>query len=148
MFPPGCARTRDQPNTDGIAIGTKNDGYRAGGLLGCKSGGCADRYNDIDVLSHQVCRKILQPCSVAFGRSALNDEVLPFHVTHFLKLAHKRHGEKRTVPTCLKQPKFKALLCSRGKRPRDHGAAEQSSEIYAASFDHLVGAHPSATAPT
>ena len=95
-------QTRDQPHTDGIAIGPENDGYRAGGLLGRKSGGCTDRHNDIDVLLHQVCRKILQPCNVAFGRPALNEEVLAFYVTQFLKLAHNRYGEKRTVPAGIK----------------------------------------------
>src|SRR6516165_5533639 len=84
----------DQTNTDGIAVSIKNDGNRGSSLLCRKSGRGADRHNDIDPLSHQICCKFLQSFSAAFGWSPIDYKILTFHITGFVELAREGCSEK------------------------------------------------------
>jgi hypothetical protein len=49
-------------------------------LLGGKTCGRPDRYNDIDMLPDQVRREFIQARRISLGEFALDDDVLAFEI--------------------------------------------------------------------
>ncbi|HEV2714116.1 MAG TPA: hypothetical protein VGU64_02550, partial [Terriglobales bacterium] len=139
----GPGQARDQANADRVGVTAKNDWDRAGGLLGGKAGWRAYRDDDVDLLSHQIGGKIIKLLGVAFGKSALNDEILTLPIAKLLKLVHERLVEESTVATSLtagvEQANFDKSLCVRDDRPRRCSAAEKRNKL--SSFHRL---HPHA----
>src|SRR4029077_20043909 len=99
--------------TDRIAVGAKNDRNCAGSFLGGKPRRRPGRHNDIDLLTHQICRMVCQECGIPARRFALDDDVPSLHITEFRELLHEWHGEI-CAKTSIKEPNFERLLCATG----------------------------------
>ena len=88
-LPPGRARLATKPTPTGSLLAPRTMGMVICGLLGRKSGGCSGGHNDIDLPLHKVGREILQMFVITFRVPALDDGILPLHITEFLKLTCK-----------------------------------------------------------
>src|SRR5260370_29212660 len=87
------------------------------------------------MLPHQFCRELLQPLRVPFREFALQDDVLTFEITKFLKLSHKRRDEKR-ASAGIEQSYSEGMLRPRGERPNGHHAAEKPDELSSLQVTH------------
>src|SRR5262249_46010893 len=117
-------------DADRIADGAKNDWDCAGGLLRGKSRRRPGRHDDIDLLAHEVFRKILQAFEISFRGLALDDDIPSLHVAEFHELAREGHG-KRRAQAGVDQPNFEALLRARRERPRGRRSADERDELAA-----------------
>src|SRR5262249_45247472 len=115
-------------DADRIADGAKNDWDCAGRLLRGKSRRRPRRHDDIDLLAHEVVRKILQAFEISFRGLALDDDIPSLHVAEFHELAREGHG-KRRAQAGVEQPNFKALLRARRAGPHHRGAANERDEV-------------------
>src|SRR5262249_43511078 len=106
----GPGKGGHQTHSDWIAHGAKNDWDCAGSFLSGKPRWRPSRYNDVDLLVHQVCRKARQEFDVSSRRLALDDDVLSLHITELHELAHEGHGEVR-AEAGIEEPNFEKLLC-------------------------------------
>ena|SRR6516162_6910910 len=94
MFPPGRAKLATKPTPTGSLLAPRTMGIVVLACLAANPAGVPIVTMTSTRCCRQVCRKFLQSLSVSFGWPALDYEVLPFHITEFLKLARKRYGEE------------------------------------------------------
>ena len=105
-------KARHQTDTDRIAVGTKNDRDSTGGLFGCKRGRCSNCYNDIDLLLHEVSRKVVQEFDAPLCIFAFDGNVLSLNITKFFQFAYEGYGEIH-ADTCIEQAYLEAMLGAR-----------------------------------
>ncbi len=129
MYPLHCrgrARLATKPTPTGSLLAPRTMGMGICGPLGCKSGGCSGGHDDIDLPLHKVGREILQTFVVTFRVPALDDDILPFHITEFLKLTCKGDVEIG-ANAGIEQANPKLLRGACGEGPYG-GAADKSDK--------------------
>src|SRR5215470_16376485 len=91
----GTRKAGNQPYPDWVADGAEHDRNCCRHFFGCYSGRSPGRYDDLDLLSHQVFCEVIQTFRFPVRRPALDDDGLSFHIAELCKLAQEGHGKGR-----------------------------------------------------